>query len=263
MDKKVLERLDREIDRINVFSRSEAVEKIIEKHIAERKKCVILAGGDPKNLYSEELKCYRPLAKIKGHTLIEDIVEKIKKAGYKDIIFVGSKELISACFSILGDGKGAGVDMEYAEEKEHLGSAKTLELASTRIKGSFLFLPCDHYFETDLRAVESYHRENKGIATLVIYSGTKYEWKKSSIVELEGNIIKEYVETPKAPRTHLTAIMIGMANPEIFSFIPSGKITWSLQKNVFPELAAKGKLIGYIYSGKWKNIHDKKDLEML
>ncbi len=263
IDKEILEKLDRGVDKVSVFSRSEAIEKIIEQHVSERKKCVVLAGGSPEKLYMPEMKLYRPLVKIKGRTLIEDIIGKANKAGYNDILIIGSKEVLSAIYNELGDGKGLDVNIEYLEEKEHLGSAKTLSLAKPHIKNTFLFVPCDHYFETSLEEVENYHKRNKGTATLVIYSGTAHEWKKSSIVSLEGNLIVKYVEKPKYVETHLTSLMIGFAEPEIFGMVPAGKLTWSLQENIFTELAKRKKLVGYVYSGKWKNIHSRKDTEEL
>ncbi len=263
IDKEVLEKLDREVDNVAVFSRSEAIERIIQKHVSERKKCVILAGGEPERLYSKEIGNYRPLARIKGKSLIQDIIEKARKANYSEILIIGSKQVLSAIYNEIGDGKSLDVSIEYLEEKEHLGSGKTLSLAKGHIKSTFLFVPCDHYFEINLEEVEAYHKRNKATATLVIYSGTAHEWKKSSIVSLEGNLIVKYIEKPKYVETHLTSLMIGFAEPEIFSSIPSGQITWSLQENIFTELAKKKKLVGYVYSGKWKNIHSKKDVEEL
>ncbi len=252
----VLRRLDAEIDGIKIASRSEAVEKIIEKHVSEKKKCVILAGGPSKNLKAGG--SYRPLIKIKGKHLIEHIIESAQKAGYSDIIVVGSKEVLSEIYKALGDS-----DIDYVEEKKHLGIAKTLSHAVSKVKGTFLFVPCDHYFEIDLRSMEEYHRKNKGIVTLAVYSGTKYSWGHSSIVELEGNNITEYKEKPKDRTSYLTSVMIGFAEPEIFDFIPKADLTYSLQEDVFPELAKKRKLIGYLFSSKWKNVHDVKDADGL
>lgn len=254
IDPEVLTLLDNSIDNINVLSRSEAVEKIIQKHVSEMKKCVILAGGDPCNLKAGST--YRPLIKIKGKYLIELIIEKARKAGYESIVIIGSKEVISEIYKILGEH-----GIEYIEEKNHLNTAKTLQLAKEKIKSTFLFIPCDHYFEIDLRDMEIYHRRNDYKCTLAVYSGTEYEWKKSSVVKIEGNRITEYLETPKYVETHLTSLLIGFAEPEIFEYIPSAEISYSLQKDLFPELAKKGMLLGYIYSGKWKNIHSVEDVK--
>ncbi len=254
IDKEILSKLDKEVDNITIFSRSEAIEKSIEKHLSEKKKAVILAGGPPKNLFVPEANTYRPLLKINGKFLILDIIEKLKKTGYNDVIIVGSKEVLSEIYKNIGES-----EVTYIEEKNHLGTAKTLQLAEEKVKGTFIFVPCDHYFEIDLKDMELYHKKNQGISTLVVYSGTKHAWDKSSIVELEGNVIKKYMEHPKKKSSFLTSLLIGFAEPEIFSFIPKAKLSYSLQEDVFPEIAKKGKLIGYLFSGEWSNIHSKED----
>lgn len=244
----ILSQLDREVDGINISSRSEAIEKIISNYVSERKKCVILAGGNSDNLQIGNT--FAPLTKINNKYLIEDTISKVKKAGYNDIIVIGDKNILAAIFKILGEQ-----NITYIEEKEHKNTAKTLELAKSLLKSTFLFVPCDHYFEIDLKDMEKYHKLNKGLCTLAIYSGTEFEWKKSSIVTMSGNKIVNYVESPKYVDTHLTSLFIGFAEPEMFDFIPSAKISYSLQKDVFPELAKKEELYGYLYSGKWKNLH--------
>ena len=256
IDPDVLSLLDKTIDGDAIASRSEAVEKIVLKYVSERKKCVILAGGQSINL--QVGKTYRPLIKVKGKPLIELIIANVRKAGFSDIIIVGSKEVLSEIYKLLGE---MGID--YIEEKKHMNTAKTLQLAAGRIKSTFLFVPCDHYFEIDLKEMEIYHKHNKGICTLAVYSGVEYEWKKSSIVKMGGNKIVEYTETPKYVKTHLTSLMIGFAEPELFDSIPSADIAYSLQEDVFPDIAKKGSLIGYLYSGKWKNIHSIKDVKDL
>jgi NDP-sugar pyrophosphorylase family protein len=254
IDKGILEKLDREVDNVSIFSRSEAIEKTIEKHLSEKKKAVILAGGPPSNLFVSDANTYRPLLKINGKLLILDIIDKLKKAGYNDVIIIGSKEVLSEIYKNIGEA-----EVTYIEEKNHLGTAKTLQLAEEKVKGTFIFVPCDHYFEIDLKEMELYHKKNQGISTLVVYSGTKHAWDKSSIVELEGNKIINYVEHPKKKSSFLTSLLIGFAEPEVFSFIPKAKITYSLQEDVFPELAKKSRLFGYLFAGEWNNIHSKED----
>lgn len=256
IDKSVLEKLDREVDGETVNSRSEAIERIIDKHVSERKKCVILAGGKPVNLYVKSAKCYRPLLDIGGRTLIEDILAKVTKAGFSEIIIIGGKEVLSEIYKKIGEGKD--VVIEYIEEKTHLNSANTLLLAKPKIKDTFLFVPCDHYFEVDLQAMEKYHKHQGGLATLAVYSGTDYVWSKSSIVDLDGNLITKYEEKPEKNKTFLTALMMGFLEPEVFNLIPKN-LSYSLQDDVFTELAKKKQLYGYLYSGVWKNIHTKED----
>jgi len=252
----LLKQLDRDVDGNMIKSRSEAVEGIIAKHISNKKKAVILAGGNDKNLLSGSIP--RPLLKINGITLIEDTLAKVRKAGFEDIILVGSKEILSEIYKTIGENQ-----ITYVEEKTHQGTAKTLQLTKDHIRSTFLFLPCDHYFELDLKAMEEYHKKNRGVATLAVYAGTKFEWTKSSIVEVEGNKITKYIEHPKVNTSHLTSLMIGFAEPELFELIPRSDIPYSLQEDVFPELAKQENLIGFIFSGTWKNIHSELDCKSI
>ena len=203
-------------------------------------------------------KIYRPLLPIGKKTLIEDSIQKVRDAGFDQIYVVGAKEILAAIFQVLGEN-----GIIYVEEEKHLGSAKTLSLLRNKIKNTFLFVASDHFFDIDLRAVEKYHLEHKGVVTLVTYSGSEHEWNKSSIVKLEGNKITEYSESPGKVKTHLTSILVGFAEPEIFDFIPKSDVTYSLQTGVFPQVAKEGKLIGYLFSGTWKNIHSAQDVKEL
>jgi mannose-1-phosphate guanylyltransferase len=252
IDKRILEKLDREVDHRNVQSRSEAVERIIDNFLLQKKKCVILAGGPAHELKAGE--SYRPLLRVRGRPLIVDIVDKVRHAGYEHVIIVGSKEVLSHIFRVVGE-RG----IEYVEEREHLGTAHTLALAREKLSQTFLFVPCDHYFELDLQKMEQYHLQHRGAVTLAVYSGKKYAWQRSAMVEVEGNLITSYVEHPKESVSYLTSLMIGFAEPEIFNRIPSAALPYSLQEQVFVELAKQRKLIGYLFSGIWKNVHSRAD----
>ena len=147
IDPETLALLDKTVDGEIIASRSEAVEKIIQKYVSESKKCVILTGGPSSNLKVGST--YRPLVKLKDKTLIDILIAKVRKAGYDDIIIIGSKQVLSEIFKELGE-----TGITYIEEKKHLNTAKTLQLAKDMIKTSFLFIPCDHYFEIDLKEME-------------------------------------------------------------------------------------------------------------
>jgi NDP-sugar pyrophosphorylase family protein len=260
LDEKLIKQIDLIIDEVNVRSRSEAIEKLIKERIVERKTAVILAGGNPEKLFIKELNVYRPLVNIGRKKLIEDILLKCREAGFVNIIIVGFASLISKLYEVLGSGEKYGVNLTYVEESKELGSAKTLELAKKYLKSDFLFLPCDHWFDFDLKKLYEFHLMHNGTVTLAIHARTAFDWK-TSVVVLDGYRIVDYEEFPKKPKTHLISIFIGVVKPEIFNYIPPGEIYWSLQKDLFPKFAKEGKLIGYPISGNWVNVHSKEDVE--
>lgn len=244
------------------MSRSEAVEGLVRNNLENKKTCVILAGGKPRNLYIKELKTYRPLVKIRGRTLIENIVIKVVEVGYAKIIVVGLKETISRIKSVLGDGLKYNARITYIEEEREMGTAKTIEAARDYLKTDFLFVPCDQYFDFSLKNMEAFHMRNDGVITLAVHTRTSFDWKLGN-VQMDGDHIIEFEEKPKVPKTHLFSAFIGFVRPQIFNYIPPGELTWSVQEDILPKLAKEGKLFGYAVAGNWINVHKKKDVEKI
>ncbi len=262
LDSKIIKEVDGMVDGIIVRSRSSAIEKVLKDHLVERKTAILLAGGNPDKIFIKELDCYRPLAKIGKVRLIEDIISKCRSAGFNNIIIVGFPIVISRLYETLGNGEKYDVSIVYVEESKELGTAKTLEHARKYLKTDFLFLPCDHWFDFDIKKLYDFHLLNNGIATLAVHTRTSFDWK-TSVVELDGYKIVNYEEFPKKPKTHLISMLIGFMKPEVFNYIPPGEVYWSLQEHIFPKLAGMGKLNGYPIAGKWVNVHNTNDIKKI
>lgn len=260
LDSKVLEEVDKRVDGIFIRSRSDAIERILKENVIDSKTAVILAGGSPEKLLVRGAGVYRPLISIGKRTLIEDTVSKCREAGFTNIIIIGFPTVIAKLYEALGNGEKFGVNIVYVEEEKSLGSAKSLERAKKYLKTDFLFVPCDHWFDFDLKKLNEFHRTNGAVGTLAIHARTSFDWK-TSIVVMDGYKIVNYEEFPKKPKTHLVSMLIGFMKPEVFDNIPPGDVYWSLQEHVFPKLAKEGKLMGYPISGEWVNVHDRHDVE--
>ncbi len=262
LDEKILRKVDSLVDGIKIRSRTDAIEKLLSQQLVEKRTAVILAGGDPSKLYVKELGTYRPLVSIGKKTLIEDIISKAREVGFTNIIIVGFPSLIAKLYEVIGNGEKLGVSINYIQETKELGTAKTLELARQYLKGDFLFLPCDHWFDFDIKELYDFHQMNGGIATLGIHARTSFEWN-TSVVVLKGYKVIEYDEFPKKPKTHLISVFIGFMSGEILNYIPPGEVYWSLQEHIFPKLARDGKLVGYPIAGKWVNVHTANDIKRI
>lgn len=260
LDPSIIKEIDGQVDGIVVRSRSDAIEKILKRHLLEKKTAVILAGGDPRKLFVKELGVYRPLVSIGKRTLIEDTVLKCRTAGFVNIYIIGSPILMGSIYEVLGNGEKYGVRINYVEEDEPRGSAKTLSFVKKFVESDFLFLPCDHFFDFDLKKLYDFHLSYNGIVTLAVHTRTSFKWN-TSIVEMDGYKIINYEEFPKKPKTHLVSVFIGFMKKDVFNFIPPGDLNWSLQENLFPKLAREGKIVGYPIAGNWVNVHSKNDVK--
>jgi NDP-sugar pyrophosphorylase family protein len=261
LSKDLINLLDSYVDGLSVKSRSEAVEAFLRRYLSDKRTAVFLAGGRVSDLLIEGTDEIRPLADIGGKSLIESNIEKCRQAGYTTIFIVGSAELISRLYAVIGDGKKYGVSIRYVEDAEPLGTAKTLEKVKEHIKSDFLFLPCDHYFDFDLKKIRDFHVTNGAVATIAVHAKTKIEGDRHGVVEMEGHNITSFEEHPDEPKSNLAAVFIGFLSPEIFDHIPPGNVRWSLQENIFPKLAKSGSMCGYPVPGNWINIHDPEDIE--
>ena len=262
LDTKLVDEIDGMVDGIFNRSRSDAIEKILKEHLVEKKTAVVLAGGNPERIFIKELNCYRPLAKLGKIRLIEDIIMKCRNAGFNNIVIIGFPIVIARLYEILGNGRKHDVNIIYVEESKELGTGKTLEQARRYLKTDFLLLPCDHWFDFDLKRLHEFHLLNNSIATLAVHTQTSFDWK-TSIVEMDGYKIINYEEFPKKPKTHLVSMLTGFIKPEIFNYIPPGEVYWSLQEHIFPKLAETGKLAGYPIAGKWVNVHNANDIKRI
>ena len=240
-------------------SRSEAFEYLLQRGLGSKRSAVILAGGPANGLWVPEAKAYRPLMHVKGRPLIVDTLLKLRTSGISEAIILGSHELNAAIFNEVGNGSSLGIPVKYVEERDHHGSANTLWLARDYVKGTFLFLPCDHYFDFDLNTIMDFHRKQESLITLAVYYGTDFEWTKTSLVRMDGPLITEYWERPAKPQSHLIATVIGFAEPELFSLLDSkGPLD-----SQFSKLSRQRKLSGCLVSGNFVNVHSKKDASLL
>ncbi len=217
---------------------------------------MILCGGPEENLKISE-KEYRITAKLKTITLIEFILTKLKENGFKKIFLVAREKVINAVFSIVQNGSKYGVFLEYIEEKESNGTADSLRLIKGKINTNFLVIYGDIYFhDLNLDELWNEHLKRKGTTTLLLT--TTPEPTKKGVVKIEGSKILEFMQKPDKSDVYLGFSSIFATQPEIIEH--DGK---SLETDVFPMLAKRGLLNGYLSTTKIVKMHTKKDLSCI
>jgi len=250
LDERILKELDSIIDGIRIKNKSQAIEFLIRRSLSEKRSAVVLAGGDEEHLRVNGT--YKPLVKIKGKTVIERMIETLRKNKIFEIFIVGRKNVLSEIMKSVGDGSRYGADIKYVEENEdkygQQDTAKTLKLLKGKIKRTFLVIFCDIIFDYDLNIPLNFHIKEGDVATLLLKtSGEPIKW---GVVELDGKKITKFVEKPKRAESYLVYTGIFIAEPEIFSLTGN-----SLEYEIFPYLAKNRLLSGYVCSGKCEHVH--------
>lgn len=130
-------------------------------------KVIILAGGLGTRLRPYTFFVPKPMLPLGEKPLLEHIILLLREQGFKDIVITVSylKKVIEDYF---GDGKELGVSISYAESSRPMGTAGQLKTAESLVDGTFLLLYGDSLVDTDFNAFVKYHKEKKGIATILL-----------------------------------------------------------------------------------------------
>jgi UDP-N-acetylglucosamine diphosphorylase / glucose-1-phosphate thymidylyltransferase / UDP-N-acetylgalactosamine diphosphorylase / glucosamine-1-phosphate N-acetyltransferase / galactosamine-1-phosphate N-acetyltransferase len=195
--------------------------------------------------------------KIGESTVIEDMILKLKEGGYKKIFIIAREKIINQVFSIVQNGSRYGVALEYVEEKESLGTADSLKLIRGKINTNFLVVYGDVLFAgLNLEELWNEHLKRKGTSTLLLT--TTPEPTKKGVVKIEGSKILEFIQKPQTSSVYLGFSSIFVTQPEILEY--PGQ---SLENDIFPLLAKKGLLNGYLSTTrivKLRSSADARDL---
>ncbi len=245
---RLLEDIDKLIDGQEVTSRSNAIEKILRQYFIpqDARKAIILAGGQGMRLRPITYELPKPMITIKGKPILEYIINKLKEADFKDII-VSIGYLGDRIKEYFGDGEKFGVNIRYVEEKAPLGTGGALRSAQHLIHDDVMVVNGDNIFDFDLSKIYEFHKKERSFATMAV--ATAEDVSAFGVVEMDGNRITNFIEKPTTRQsTHLVNAGIYVLNSMAISMLPEGNSNLS---DLFPKLAEKGRLNGFIYSGKW------------
>lgn len=250
LDSDTLRILDSKIDGKKVKNRSHAIELFLNRVLGNNKptKAVLLLGGKGTRFRPITYELPKALLPVQGKTVPEHLIELFKKHNITELIFsVGYKA--QQIKDYYGDGSKYGVNITYVEEKEPLGSAGAIKLATHLLDKTFIVTNGDELKDIDLDEMYLFHKKNKGIVTAALT--TVKNPSVYGVAKLEGNKILEFVEKPPKDKAPSNLINSGLSiwEPEALKIIKSGFTMY--EKDVFPVLAKQKKLFGYIFSGQW------------
>lgn len=253
IEESILKEIDKVIDNLYIRNRSQAIESLVSKSLGEEKTAVILAGGPEERIIING--SFMISAKIKGKSVLERAVIKLRESGFKNLFIVARGKILTCAFEILSDGTDFGVKITYIEEKVSKGTATTLKLIKGKINTRFLVVYGDIVFSNvNLDALWKSHVKQSPMATLMLTTSSKPSEKGT--VTMEGNKVLQFIQKPKKSDIYLVFSPIFVAEPELIEY-PGA----SLEKNIFPKLAEKGFLRGYLSSEKEVHIHKPEDIK--
>jgi mannose-1-phosphate guanylyltransferase len=193
----------------------------------------------------------KPLLRIAGVPLIQYTIELFEQHGIKDIIVCTSyrRDMIREA---LGDGSQLGVKLRYSESEQPSGTGGALKKAAWMLDPTekFFVANADEIREADLYAMRRLHEDSGADATMALVQSD--DVRQLSRARLEGNRIKEFVEKPKSdfPVPGLASAGLYLFQPRVLELI-SNIGSPMLEKSVFPKMALRGRLYGFVSRGRW------------
>ncbi|MBU1930136.1 nucleotidyltransferase family protein [Candidatus Micrarchaeota archaeon] len=179
---------------------------------------VVLAAGKGKRL--QPLTHHKPkgMALLSGKPLLWFVLDSLKKSGVTESIIVTGYlgEQIQSYFG----RQFKKMKLEYAEQKQQLGTAHALLQAKQKVKGDFLMIHGDVIVSPkDLKAL----MQLKGFPAIMVLRKEKQP-EKFGVVVTEDKLVAEIMEKPQAPKTDLVNAACYKFSPEIFESLEKTKI---------------------------------------
>ena len=221
---------------------------------------VILAGGEGTRLRPLTSSRPKPLLPVLGVPCIEYVISSLAQAGVRHIILAcgyRSEDVVRA----LGDGRRFGVDIEFAYEREPMGTAGAVKLLEDRLEGTFVVGSGDTLTDADLGALIDFHARKGAEATMGLTEVEHPEQFGIVGVGADGRI-ERFKEKPRTEEVFSRVINAGtyVLEKEVLGMIPPGQ-KYDFSKNLYMDMLERGRgLYATPLNGYWKDIGRPSDL---
>lgn len=223
-------------------------------------KALILVGGYGTRLRPLTLTRPKPLIEFANKPMLFHQIEALVEAGVNQIVLAVSYNAEMLIQELKVEEERLGIKITISLEKTPLGTAGPLALARDVLSADnspFFVLNSDVICDFPFKDMISFHQTHGGEGTLVV---TKVEEPSKYGVVVYGaetGCIENFVEKPQEYVSNKINAGMYIFNPSILSMIQL-KPT-SIEKEVFPLMAAKGLLFAMELKGFWMDVGQPKD----
>jgi mannose-1-phosphate guanylyltransferase len=224
-----------------------------------RMKALILVGGYGTRLRPLTFSVPKPLVQFANLPIISHQIEAAVKVGVKKVILAVNVQPDAMLKFLKEAEKKYGIEIVCSQENEPMGTAGPLALARSHLtsdKEPFFMFNSDVICDFPLSDMLNFHRAHGGEGTILV---TKVQdpSKYGVVIADEKGQIQQFVEKPQTPVGDKINAGIYLFNVDILSRIEL-KPT-SIERDIFPKIAAEKKLYSMVLPGYWMDIGQPKD----
>jgi len=213
---------------------------------------VILVGGQGTRLRPLTDRVRKDMLPLVDRPLLAYTFEHLARHGVdRSIVSCGYlPDQIQAGFGDAHDG----MTLEYVVEDEPLGTGGGIAYAGRDLEGSFFALNGDSLREADLDEMVAFHRSTGAKATILltpVADPSRYGLVRTAA---DGRV-ETFLEKPRPEEIDTDLINAGLyvLEPEVLGLVPPGRAV-SIEREVFPTLAAEGSVFGVALPGYWLDV---------
>lgn len=213
---------------------------------------VILVGGQGTRLRPLTGRTRKDMLPLVDRPLLAYTFEHLARHGVRRAV-VSCGYLPHQVREAFGDAYG-GLELEYAVEPEPLGTGGAIGFAGRRLEGTFFALNGDSLREADLGELVRFHRSASARATILLTPVA--DPSRYGLVRLapDGRV-ETFLEKPRPEEIDTDLINAGLyvLEPDVLGLVPEGRPV-SIEREVFPQLAAEGSVFGIALPGYWLDV---------
>jgi NDP-sugar pyrophosphorylase family protein len=202
-------------------------------------KAVILVGGLGTRLQPLTFSIPKPLLPVGDKPLLQIVIEYLRAGGVDEIVLATGHhaELIRA---FCEDGRKFGVEIDYVDEREPLGTAGPLSLVRGRFSGSerFIVMNGDVLAKPEFRQMVQF-AERHGYELTVGYTRHVYE-SPFGVLSLEDDRVVRIVEKPRSEYPISAGIYV--VSPSVLDLVPDA--TFFTMPELITALISSGRPVG-------------------
>ncbi|UCG68157.1 MAG: NDP-sugar synthase [Thermoplasmata archaeon] len=209
---------------------------------------VILAGGLGTRLRPLTYTTPKPLLPIMNEPMVVRLIKTLPEDVDKVVLAVNY--MFDRLFQYFKE-HDMGRDVVVVEEKKPLGTGGAIQNVEGHLEETFLVFNGDVVSSIDIQAIRDFHNEKKGVGTIAMWE-VEDPTRFGIIGTDESSRIFRFLEKPTPEEIFSNWINAGVyvLEPEILDLIEPQTKT-SIEKEIFPPLAAEGRLYGFKFKGYW------------
>jgi D-glycero-D-manno-heptose 1,7-bisphosphate phosphatase len=205
----------------------------------------------------------KPLLDVCGRPFVEHVMLNLRRFGFDSFILLAGYQsaIVEERYGAKSDfAEVLGADIRVVVEPSPMGTGGALKYAGEFLHDEFLLLNGDSIFDFNYLDLCNCQRTDEPddwlgrVALLPVDDASRY-----GLVELDGARIAAFREKPEAPEPGLINSGVYWIRADILNSIQD--VPCSLESDIFPGLAASGRLVGRTYRGFFIDIGVPEDLQ--